>query len=167
MHLPQKQFTFLQLWANYDVICGDIYGVVDEIITRKFKASLEPFWDLKIHLFRVTYECIQRQAVCLFLWYTYGWSRSLGLHNPCTNKSSQCHALLYIRAVHATINLHCAVEYVPVHQGLPLSRLRVDLSQSATKASKVDHAVDLLPHYPFTIQLLGMWSSFSYHTILD
>ena len=43
---------FLRLLGNYDVIYDEsydeTYSVIDEVITRKFRASMEPFCDLKI-----------------------------------------------------------------------------------------------------------------------
>ena len=42
---------------NYD----EIYGVIYEVIMRKFRTSMEPFWDLKFsEIFRVSCACIQR-----------------------------------------------------------------------------------------------------------
>ena len=41
--------------SNYD----ETYGVIYEVIMRKFRASMEPFWDLKfseIYLARVSSE---------------------------------------------------------------------------------------------------------------
>ena len=43
--------------SNYD----ETYGVIYEIIMRKFRASMEPFWDLKFSgICRVSCVCIQR-----------------------------------------------------------------------------------------------------------
>ena len=44
--------------GNYDVIYDEIYYVIDEVTTRKFRVSMEPFCDLKIIIiimYRVTY----------------------------------------------------------------------------------------------------------------
>ena len=37
----------MRLLGNYDVIYDETYSVIDEVITRKFRASMEPFCDLK------------------------------------------------------------------------------------------------------------------------
>ena len=43
--------------SNYD----ETYGVIYEVIMRKFRASMEPFWDLKFsEICRVSCACIQR-----------------------------------------------------------------------------------------------------------
>ena len=43
--------------SNYD----ETYGVIYEVIMRKFRASMEPFWDLKFsEIYRVSCACIQR-----------------------------------------------------------------------------------------------------------
>ena len=34
--------------GNYSVMYDETYGVIYAIIARKLRASLEPFWDLKI-----------------------------------------------------------------------------------------------------------------------
>ena len=42
--------------SNYD----ETYGVIYEVIMRKFRASMEPFWDLKFsEICRVSCTCIQ------------------------------------------------------------------------------------------------------------
>ena len=47
--------------SNYDEIYGVIYEVIFEVIMRKFRASMEPFWDLKFSgIYRVSCTCIQR-----------------------------------------------------------------------------------------------------------
>ena len=40
--------AFLRLLGNYDVIYDETYSVIDEVIMRKFRASMEPSCDLKI-----------------------------------------------------------------------------------------------------------------------
>ena len=47
--------------SNYDETYGVIYEVIYEVIMRKFRASTEPFWDLKFsenveYLVRVSSE---------------------------------------------------------------------------------------------------------------
>ena len=43
--------------SNYD----ETYGVIYEVIMRKFRASMEPFWDSKFsEIYRVSCACIQR-----------------------------------------------------------------------------------------------------------
>ena len=44
--------------SNYD----EAYGVIYEVIMRKFRALMEPFWDLKFSeiLCRLSCACIQR-----------------------------------------------------------------------------------------------------------
>ena len=48
--------------SNYDETYGVIYEVIYEVIMRKFRASMEPFWDLKfseicrVYLARVSSE---------------------------------------------------------------------------------------------------------------
>ena len=80
------------------------------------------------------------------------------------------HSILYAR-VHATIDLHCAVEYVPVIEASRSAVLIYYRDRESiclivrdwgTESRPSTHYIDdLLPHSPFTIQLLGMWSSFS------
>ena len=49
--------------GNYDETYDIISQIIYEVIMRKFRASMEPFWDLKfseIILYRVSCACIQR-----------------------------------------------------------------------------------------------------------
>ena len=46
---------------NYDETYSVIYEVIYKVIMRKFRVSMEPFWDLKFsEICRVSYACIQR-----------------------------------------------------------------------------------------------------------
>ena len=47
--------------SNCDETCGVIYEVIYEVIMGKFRASMEPFWDLKFsEICRVSSTCIQQ-----------------------------------------------------------------------------------------------------------
>ena len=52
------------LFCGYEVIMSnydETYCVIYEVIMRKFRASMEPFWDLKFsEVCRVSCACIQR-----------------------------------------------------------------------------------------------------------
>ena len=46
--------------SNYD----ETYGVISEVIMRKFRASMEPFWDLNFsEICRVSCVCILTSSV--------------------------------------------------------------------------------------------------------
>ena len=49
---------------------NETYGVIYEVIARKFRTSMEPFWLENWYICRVSDTCIQRilQAECYFLW---------------------------------------------------------------------------------------------------
>ena len=57
--IPSSNLLFLWLLGNYDVIYDEsydetydeTYGVICEVIMRKFRASMEPFYDLKISIY--------------------------------------------------------------------------------------------------------------------
>ena len=47
--------------SNYDETYGVIYEVIDEVIIRKFRALMKPFWDLNFsEICKVSCVCIQR-----------------------------------------------------------------------------------------------------------
>ena len=86
-------------------------------------------------MYRVTHERIQRIPYKLRVSFSgkYGWSKftcSLGLRNPVYNQKLVSACALYIRAVHAMIDLHCAVEYTGVCRFQLLSRLSRSVSLS-------------------------------------
>ena len=126
----------------------ETYGVIYEVIARKFRASLEPFWDLKIskyveYLMRVSSEYIISWAL-LSLRSTVGWTSRVFLAYvmPWINKASLA---LYIARITVTrgwpardcssvTNLNFGRNTVLSssslwlkHRNLSLSRLRVDL----------------------------------------
>ena len=151
---------------------------------RKFRASLEPFWDLKIskyveYLTRVSSEYITSWAL-LSLRSTVGWTSRVFLAYvmPWINKASLA---LYIarivtrgcpaRDCSSVTNLKFGRNTVLSssslwlkHRNLSLSRLRVDLRRHlhdfwGEHRSMCTHSIDdLLPHAHYTMQLLGRLS---------
>jgi hypothetical protein len=62
---------------------------------RKFRASMEPFWDLEISIYveYLTLVSVEYIISCMFNTFSdkYGWPnfmRSLGLRNSCINKAT-------------------------------------------------------------------------------
>ena len=49
--MPSNNLLFLWLWGNYSVMYDETYAVIYEVIARKFRVFMEPFWDLKIGIY--------------------------------------------------------------------------------------------------------------------
>ena len=64
-----NQLTHPRLWGNYSIMYDEI---IYEVIARKFRDFVKPFWDLNIGLYMWSIWCMYPantlQAECYFLW---------------------------------------------------------------------------------------------------
>ena len=85
----------------------ETYGVIYEVIARKFRAFMEPFWDLKISILYVD-ACIQRihykPSATFSDKYTAGWTlRVLHLDSVRTMLTTFYHMNHYTLTGHVVI----------------------------------------------------------------
>jgi hypothetical protein len=67
-YIPNSNLLFCGYEVcNFDVIYDEIYGVIYEVIMRKFRASTEPFWELKISVIYTVSDACSKTAG-YFLW---------------------------------------------------------------------------------------------------
>ena len=168
---PVAIYFFLWLWGNY----GVTYCVIYEVITRKFRASMEPFWDLKIgKCVGVSNAFIQRipYKLCATFFDKYVWLNFLAYVIPYINIAS----LHYIQhAIHDPTDLKFW-SYIVLsssslwlkHRDLSLSRLRVGLRLHLHDWGIVMYVYALCWRLFttctfITMQLLGIWYSLSYN----
>jgi hypothetical protein len=120
---------------------------------RKFRASMEPFWDLKIgkyveYIMRVSSEYFTNSVLpslistagrttCVFLAYVIPWM----------NKVSLALYIAHIIAQRATTDqselwkLYCTVEFVPVIEALKLVTNEVDSQFQTPSCASMRHCV--------------------------
>ena len=156
----------------------ETYGVIYEVIARKFRASMEPFWDLKIgisveYLMHVSSEYIT-SWVLLSLTSTVDQTSSILLADiiPWINKASlalytartlcampwpiQCSEAVWCCRVHLLWLKISSIEVTSRSQTASLQ-----LSSWGADIDAVIDAMYTLYWRPFTIlTIMGMWSSF-------
>ena len=155
---------------------------------RKFRASMEPFWDFKIskyieYLMHVSSKYFT-SSVLRSLTSTDGWSSCvlLAYIMPWINKASthHCEGLAHeTTACHATTNLKfgsCTALLTSSprlkHRNLSLSRLRLGLRLHLhddfwRRRQRVRTILTTFYHmHHYTMQLLGIWSSVSYYSCI-
>ena len=129
-YIPSSNLLFCGYYdaiyhETYDEIYDETYGVIFKVIMRKFRAVMEPLYDLKIGKYVEYLACVSSEYIKSAVTFSdkHGWSnftRSLGLRNPklYIARMLTVYSIHACNSTYAKTDLYCTVGFVSMIEAL-------------------------------------------------